>query len=421
MALTGWPPGPPAWPAGDVVGRLQAAATVAAAYGAAYGPGPCTDVGALLTDRAAWRGLARRGAVSAGGRCRILRAADGWVAVSLARPSDVELLPALVAGSPTGEPAAGAAALDGEAAGAAAWDGDGAGAWDVLARHARRTPAGALVARAQLLGVPAAALPARRPSPRAPWSVSVLGAARRPPPGPPARRLLVVDLSAMWAGPLCAHLLGRAGATVVTVEDPSRPDGAREGDPRLYRRLHHGQARAALDLSAPAGRRALADLVDRADVVVESSRPRALAALGLDPRRFCGSRPGRTWVSITGYGRTGARSNWVAFGDDAAVAGGLVAGDARHAPAFSADAVADPVTGLYAAVGALASIAAGGGRLVDCAMAVAAAYANAGPGCRRAHRVVPAGDGWVAAHRDGAPEVPAGRRPPGAAAARGAG
>ena len=38
---------------------------------------------------------------------------------------------------------------------------------------------------------------------------------------------LVVDLSALWAGPLCAHLLGLAGARVVKVESLGRPDGAR--------------------------------------------------------------------------------------------------------------------------------------------------------------------------------------------------
>ncbi len=49
------------------------------------------------------------------------------------------------------------------------------------------------------------------------------------------------------------------------------------------------------------------------------------------------------WASITGYGRTVDR---VAFGDDAAVAGGLVAYDEDGAPMFKGDAIADPLTGI---------------------------------------------------------------------------
>ena len=41
----------------------------------------------------------------------------------------------------------------------------------------------------------------------------------------------IVDLSALWAGPLCAHLLQLAGASVVKLESTRRPDGARFGAP----------------------------------------------------------------------------------------------------------------------------------------------------------------------------------------------
>ena len=70
--------------------------------------------------------------------------------------------------------------------------------------------------------------------------------------GPPAtdgRRPLVVDFTAMWAGPLCAHLLARSGARVVTVESIDRPDGARIGDPRLHAELHRGHDRLLVDFA----------------------------------------------------------------------------------------------------------------------------------------------------------------------------
>ena len=63
----------------------------------------------------------------------------------------------------------------------------------------------------------------------------------------------------------------------------------------------------------------------------------------------------------------------MAFGDDAAAAAGLVAmGD--DGPVFCADAIADPAAGLYAAVGALASLLDGGGHLVDVALREAAGH-----------------------------------------------
>ena len=76
------------------------------------------------------------------------------------------------------------------------------------------------------------------------------------------------------------------------------------------------------------------------------------------------------WVSITGYGRPHER---VAFGDDAAVAGGLVALDETGDPYFVADAVADPLAGVVAASAVVECAKAGGRWLVDVSMAAVSA------------------------------------------------
>jgi crotonobetainyl-CoA:carnitine CoA-transferase CaiB-like acyl-CoA transferase len=80
------------------------------------------------------------------------------------------------------------------------------------------------------------------------------------------------------------------------------------------------------------------------------------------------------WVSITGYGRADDR---VAFGDDAAAAGGLVVWH-EDSPMFCADAVADPLTGMTAAAACLEALAGGGRWLLDVSMAGVCA-ALAGP------------------------------------------
>ena len=99
------------------------------------------------------------------------------------------------------------------------------------------------------------------------------------------------------------------------------------------------------DPGTPGGRRAMADLVAAADVVIEASRPRALARFGLDAVQADAS--GTTWDSITATGRASTR---VGFGDDVAAGAGLVADDADGMPVFCGDAIADPLTGLTAAV-----------------------------------------------------------------------
>lgn len=333
------------------------------------------DPSAVLTQRAAERAFVRGGQVSANRHCRMLPTADGWVACNLPREGDQPLLSALLGKAIPGDP------------------------WEALAKFCLRSRGRDVVEQAQLLGLAVAALDSGR-------SPGV--------PGPPALNLVkigesspsqrsdaarVVDFSAMWAGPLCAHILGRSGAHVTKIEDPGRPDGARAGDPVLYRRLHKGHALAPLSFSTHEGRRELVRIVRSADVVIESSRPRALAQLGLCPEEFLSERAGRSWISITGYGRDGDRSNYVAYGDDAAVSAGLVAWVDPDTPVFCADAVADPLGGLFAACGGLFSMAAGGGFLVDVSLSGAAAQVGEGPVCAIPHPVEREADGgWLVRH-----------------------
>ena len=270
------------------------------------------DGSALLAERAALTGWRPRGRRSVGGACRLLPTRDGWAALSNARPDDPMLLAAMI-GVDLGED------LDAD-----------------LARRVRAHDGAELDERAALLSVAAAACTRRV------VDIPLPGAPR------PVRDLLVVDFSALWAGPLCAHLLGLAGARVVKVETPARPDGARCGNRAFYDLLHQGHASVVLDPNVPEQRRALHRLTRRADIVIEASRPRALAGFGLDAEQFVAR--GCTWVSITAWGR---HSDRIGFGDDVAAACGLVAFDGDGEPVFCGDAIADPLTGLTAAAVAM--------------------------------------------------------------------
>ena len=106
---------------------------------------------------------------------------------------------------------------------------------------------------------------------------------------------------------------------MIKAESVQRPDNLRDGRPDLYDELNDNKEHVTFDWSRPDELRAL---IADADVVVESSRPRALEQLGIVAADILAAGDGpRVWTSITGYGRA---SNRVAFGDDAAVAGGLV-------------------------------------------------------------------------------------------------
>jgi CoA-transferase family III len=349
MALTGWPDSAPRLPPVGLPARLERLTGEIERRTRARGQPVRVGWEAAISGRAALLGLTRHGRTAANGSCQLLATRDGWVGLNLSRPDDAELLPALIGGRVT-DP------------------------WQDAATAAARTSTTGFVAQARLLGLAASPLIVSRPR-RPLWR-----AEQRWPPAtaPPLRSWRVVDLSSLWAGPVVGRILSEAGAQVTKVESETRPDGAR-ANPIFYRWVHPpGEASVRLDFRSPTGRAEAADLIDAADVVIEASRPRALEQLGLGPHDRP-SRPGRVWLSITGHGRSVPGRDWVAFGDDAAVAGGLVGWDADGGPVFCGDAIADPIAGLAGAVAVLRALDAGGGKLIDLSMSrVAGAMAAGG-------------------------------------------
>ncbi len=189
------------------------------------------DADEILIGRAALLGLRPAGRISAGGATRLLATSDGWCALTLSRDDDVQSVPALL--ETNDEPA---------------------DPWMAVTTAAAGRDAAEFVSRARLLDLPAAILGEVRSAP-----------ARFAPGGLTAPRhmseLLVADLSSMWAGPLCGHLLAAAGATVVKVETISRPDGTRSGDSRFFDWMNASKLSYATDFrdgeraSAARGRR----------------------------------------------------------------------------------------------------------------------------------------------------------------------
>ena len=384
MWLTGRADGPPLAAPPGLITRL---ADVGSWLGV-----PGLDCAALLAERAAITGMYRNGRTSVGGRCRLMSTSDAeWIAVSLARVEDQEAVPAWLGTTP------------------------GRDLWGDVESVVGRRPAVELMEQGMLLGLP----------------ISLLGEYSRPEPAIDARSVgvhpttstqnpVVVDLSSLWAGPLCAHLLGLQGATVVKVESVHRPDGARRGPQQFYDLLHSGHRSVAVDFRTARGIEQLLDLLMAADVVIEASRPRALEQLGIEAEQLVSDGGPQVWASITAYGRHESGRDRVGFGDDAAVAGGLVAWE-HGEPRFCADAIADPLAGIVAAAAVTAALASGRRWLLDIPLAGVAAWMAGSPSDRGRRRLGPDPEGDSGEHVWAGPVArPRARRPVSSAPAIGA-
>jgi hypothetical protein len=280
------------------------------------------DGATLLGERATLGGMTIPGRTSAGGGCRLFDALSDTIALNLARVADRELLPALFATD-----------FD--------YHNDAA-----ITALIARSEATALVTRGRAMGLAISAG----------HETASGSACTEVTTGPAGSAVLldaprVVDLSALWAGPLAGHLLHLAGAKVVKVESRTRPDAMRANH-EFYALLNQGKSSVALDLKDANDRRGLLSLIAASDIVIESARPRALLQLGIDAEQLVRTTPGLVWVTITGHGVAGESAHWVGFGDDCGVAGGLSAAlnEVAGQPGFVGDAIADPLTGMSAAL-----------------------------------------------------------------------
>jgi hypothetical protein len=298
------------------------------------------DGATALCERAMRSGFTIPGRTSAGGGCRLFDAIGDTIALNLTRITDREMLPALFEsdGLPTDDDMAIAALI-------------------------ARIDANTLVARGRSMGLAIAAehemLPAlandaadlSEPSHYLGGAcVELVSGCHSLATARSAPR--VVDLSALWAGPLAAHLLWLAGAEVVKVESRSRPDAMRNAQSDFYALLNQGKASVAINLADNGDRQALLSLIAVSDIVIEAARPRALAQLGIDADQIVRKTPGLVWISITAHGVEGDAAGWIGFGDDCGVSGGLSAAlrTATGQTGFVGDATADPLTGIFAAL-----------------------------------------------------------------------
>jgi crotonobetainyl-CoA:carnitine CoA-transferase CaiB-like acyl-CoA transferase len=182
----------------------------------------------------------------------------------------------------------------------------------------------------------------------------------------PLDGLRVIDLTAVWAGPFGARMLGDYGAEVIKVESPRQWDLLRSlGQiPRTTKNWfnmsayfnHNNRDKYgfALDLSSQLGKDTLFKLVAVSDVIVENFRADVMDNLGLTYEAVRAVNPRIIYVSMPGHGKTGPEKDYVAYGTNVEQVAGIVSisgyeGDDPMKTGFS---YGDPIAGtaLVAAV-----------------------------------------------------------------------
>jgi crotonobetainyl-CoA:carnitine CoA-transferase CaiB-like acyl-CoA transferase len=182
---------------------------------------------------------------------------------------------------------------------------------------------------------------------------------------PPLEGITVLDFSHALAGPYCTMLMAAYGARVIKIENPSEGDVGRSwgppfqgGEASFFLGLNSGKQSLSIDLKHAAGLDLCRRLAGHADILVENFRPGTMNRLGLDYATVAGLNPRLIYVSISGYGQTGPRSNEPLMDLVAQAAAGLMSftGTPEGETVRSGHSVADVTAGMFALIGAMLAL-----------------------------------------------------------------
>lgn len=195
----------------------------------------------------------------------------------------------------------------------------------------------------------------------------------------------VLEMGTFITGPAAGMLLADLGADVVKIEQPGTGDPFRAFKGGLYsphfQTYNRNKRSITLDTREAADRERLDALVAGADVFIQNFRPGAAAKLHVDADRLRAINPRLIYCAISGFGATGPDSQRPAFDTVAQAASGflrLVLNPGN--PRVVGPALADAITGFYAAYGILGALherhRTGVGRLVELSMLEAMCHFN---------------------------------------------
>jgi crotonobetainyl-CoA:carnitine CoA-transferase CaiB-like acyl-CoA transferase len=175
----------------------------------------------------------------------------------------------------------------------------------------------------------------------------------------------VLDLSRVLAGPYCTMILGDLGAEVIKVEAPGGSDDTRAwgppsvgGESAYYLCANRNKRAITLDLKSEEGQEALKKLIAQSDVMLQNFKTGTLEKWGLGYEQIKQINPRLVQCSITGFGSNGPYKDLPGYDYIIQAMGGLmdITGSEESGPMKVGVAIADVLTGLYAAIGILSSL-----------------------------------------------------------------
>ncbi len=195
----------------------------------------------------------------------------------------------------------------------------------------------------------------------------------------------VVEQGTFITGPAAGMLLADLGADVIKIEQPGTGDPFRAFNGGLYsphyQTYNRNKRSIELDTKDPADARVFDDLIGDADVYIQNFRPGAAERLGAGEQRLRALNPGLIYCAISGFGQSGPAAGRPAYDTVAQAASGflnLLVNPAN--PRVVGPAIADSLTGFYAALGILGALVerarTGVGRSVEVSMLEAMCHFN---------------------------------------------
>ncbi len=201
----------------------------------------------------------------------------------------------------------------------------------------------------------------------------------------PLEGIRVLDMGTFITGPQAGSLLADLGAEVIKVEMPEVGDPFRAFKGGLYsphyQTYNRNKKSIELNTKQPEDLAAFDELVKGADVFVQNFRPGVAERLGVDAKRLQAINPRLVYALITGFGSDGPHRDRPAFDTVAQASSGFLRllVNPEH-PRVVGPALADALTGFYAAHGVVAALyereKTGKGRLVETSMFEAMCHFN---------------------------------------------
>ncbi len=198
----------------------------------------------------------------------------------------------------------------------------------------------------------------------------------------------VLELGNFISGPYAGQLLAQMGAEVIKIEKPDGGDPFRSFSQNMlspqFCAYNWGKRSVTADLNTTGGRELVLRLVDGADVLIENFRPDVLPRLNLGWDVLHNRNPRLIYCNISGYGPDGPYAKRPAYDTVAQAMSGYFSQLLdQDQPRIAGPAMADGISGLYAALGIASALAGrvrdGKGHRLDVAMIEAMAAFGTDP------------------------------------------